>query len=172
MVDVIREDEGSFSGSRAAHPELSSEGASFFVEARQRVEDWTAVRWGERPCTWIVNGPGIWEPRLRPVSGVTFERWDGSDWVSADVSKAPVGYELDAFTYKAEATVGSSDNPPEAVQLAVARLANYWADMKAQAAVGASSVSDGDFSVTRSANATARAMHYSGAADLLRGFRR
>lgn len=135
-----------------------------------RLEDWIAHRWGERPVKWIINGPGVWVPRLRPTATPTFETWDGDAWAPATVKPAPLGYALEAETYKVTATVGSTATPPDSVREAYRRLAEYYADNRED--VGRTSVSDGDYSFDRSANAVARAMQYSGAADLLRGYRR
>ncbi|MEO1318347.1 MAG: hypothetical protein AAFW01_17465, partial [Pseudomonadota bacterium] len=36
----------------------------------QRIEYWTAYRWGLRSVTWVIEGPGEWVPRLRPVASI------------------------------------------------------------------------------------------------------
>lgn len=134
-----------------------------------RIEGWIAHRWGERSVEWIIQGPGLWAPRLRPIATPTFERWGGVSWVLTTAQPAPLGYELDGDQYRVTATVGTTDAPPATILEAYRRLAEYYADNTED--VGRTSITDGDYSFDRSASAMARAMQYSGAADLLRGYR-
>jgi hypothetical protein len=43
-----------------------------------RIEAYTAVRYTSRTIVWVVEGPGDWEPPLRPATITTTERWTGS----------------------------------------------------------------------------------------------
>lgn len=155
----------------AARPSLSG---SFGVPEDvvwSRIESWVTHRWGQRTVTWIVRGPGTWQPRLKPTTIDTAEIWDGDAWESVTLKPGPLGYELDARVYRITTTVGSTETPPEAVLIAAARLAEFMDAAAADPAKGHTRVSDGDFSFDRPATWAARAIHLSGAADLLRGFR-
>jgi hypothetical protein len=167
MADTLREDEGA----PASYPTLPG---SFTVELAtvwHRLEQWISYRWGERTVEWVVAGPGTWKPRLKPASIDSAEAWDGDTWETVTLQAGPIGYELDDRTYKITATVGSTDTPPDVVLEAGKRLAEFLDEAGADPAKGASSVSDGDYSFTRPAGWAARAIHLSGAGDLLRAYR-
>jgi len=172
MVEILSEDESAPS-SYPAKPSGLSTKADALDKAIiwNRIEDWIRQRWNERTVTWIVEGPGTFEPRLKPATIDTREVWNGDSWESVTLDAAPIGEELNARTYRITATVGSKDTPPETVLEAYRRLAEYTAEANADPARGHTSVSDGDFSFDRPAAYAARALHYSGAADLLRGYR-
>ena len=172
MVDVLGQDEGAPSSYPPKPSGLSAEADALDpAGVWQRIEGWIARRWGERTVTWIVAGPGVWSPNLKPTSVDSAEVWDGETWTTTTLAPAPTGYDLDHKTYKITATVGTASDPPEAVLEAYRRYAEYVAGMKADGHAGVTSVSDGDFSMSRPAQWAARALHYSGAADLLRAFR-
>lgn len=137
----------------------------------KRLEGWVSYRWGERSVTWIVAGPGTWEPRLQPSTVDTAERWDGSAWQTVTLQAGPIGYELEAATYRVTATVGDTATPPAIVQEAGKRLAEYLDQAGGDPVAGHTSVQDGDYSFDRPAGWAARAIHYSGAGDLLRAYR-
>jgi hypothetical protein len=146
----------------------------------RRIEAWTTHRWGQRPVTWVALGPGEFMPRLKPAVLDTAERWDGSTWVQAALDPTPLGglWLPDAAHYKITAAVGHPvpegnqfDNLPQDVAEAFRRLAEYLAQTKGDGELGAHEVSDGDYAVRRPANWAARALQYSGAADLLRPYR-
>jgi hypothetical protein len=99
------------------------------------------------------------------------EKWDGGAWETVTLDPSPLGYDLQIATYRVTATVGSTDAPPEAVLEAYRRLAEYFAQVRTDPASGHTSIQDGDFSFDRPAAWAARAMQYSGAADLLRSYR-
>ncbi|MEM7529647.1 MAG: hypothetical protein AAF416_18585 [Pseudomonadota bacterium] len=133
-----------------------------------RLEDWASYRWGERAVSWVVDGPGDWTPRLRPV--VTFdttEVWhDG--WTPVTLATTPLGgLELPGGgPYRIVATVGDTSTVPAEVEEALRRLAFFIADAW-EAPGGITQIDD----LARPAAWPARAMHYSGAADLLRRYR-
>lgn len=173
MVEVLSEDEGTPSSWPTTPGDLSTEAAALDPGVIwPRIEAWIAHRWNERQVTWIVAGPGVWSPRLKPATVDTFELWRDGQWESVTLDAAPLGYELEAETYRFIATVGSTDDPPETVLEAYRRLAEYMAQVGADPAAGHTSVTDGDYSFDRPAGWAARALHYSGAADLLRSYRR
>lgn len=170
MMHIAREDEGEPLDYPAPPDGLSA--AALAIEPAavwQRLESWMTHRWGARTVTWIAHGCGVFVPRLQPAELVTALRWDFGGWVPETLAPAPVGLLLDNETYELTYTVGSADTPPPAVLEAYRRLAEYWAETQADA--GYNSVTDGDYSFTRSPNAMARALQHSGAADLLRRYR-
>ena len=148
----------------------------------QRIESYIAYRWTARAVVWTVEGPGEWEPPLTPATIATVEVWGGAAWGTAAPDASPLGgYDLAACgPYRITATVGSG-TPPAAVTEAFRRLAEYSVEIGKDSMVSGhpSHIShDIDIggaikeSYTRSANWTARAMQLSGAADLLRLYRR
>jgi len=77
--------------------------------------------------------------------------------------------------FRVTATVGSDDEPPEAVLEAFRRLAEYLADEPDRSAASSYSVNMGgaiEESYNRNPAWVARALELSGAADLLRPYRR
>ena len=169
MTELLRQDEGQ----PAAYPLV--DGLTDDAALWQRIEAWIAYRWGERSVTWIVQGPGVFSPPLVPYTIDTVERWTGSDFASTTLDPAPLGLELEANVYRIQATVGSTEEPPPAVESALIRLAEYVADdddigvvaSRASANLGNGLTADYE----RPAVWRARALHYSGAADLLRAYR-
>lgn len=153
----------------------------------QRIEGYIAHRYTERDVIWTVEGGGDWTPPLAPAVVAVAHRWDGVEWVTTSLTAGPYGYVLpDDGPYSITATVGGGD-VPAAVMKAAARLANYltvrinkddpqlWATTsKGQG----STVQDGtgiintEDSWTRPKDWTANAMQLSGAADLLRPYRK
>lgn len=129
-----------------------------------RIEAWIAYRWGERTVTWIVEGPGQFVPRLTPATITATERWDGSAYVSATLDPSPLGgFELPGEgPYRITATVGDPNSPPAAVQEAFRRLALYIAETWDSLAPCGDTPSSWP----------ARSMQYSGAADMLRPYRK
>jgi hypothetical protein len=167
MVEVLSETEGEPS----SYPVLPGSFTVSLSAVWKRLEGWIAHRWNERTVEWVVQGAGVWRPRLQPATIDTSEVWDGSAWQTVTLDPAPLGYELDERTYRVTATVGSTDAPPEIVQEAGKRLAEYLDQAGNDAVPGVSSATDGDYSFARPSGWAARAMHYSGAADLLRAYR-
>ena len=138
----------------------------------RRLEQWICWRWGERPVEWIVEGPGAFTPRLRPATIGTIEQWGDAGWEPAEAEPRPTGLYLpEGCTYRITASAGTADPAPADVQEAFVRLSEYLAATKADGALGAHEVSDGDYTIRRPAAWAARAMQYSGAADLLRPYR-
>jgi len=177
VIDLLREDESAPSSWPAAPSGLSTDAAAIDSDAIwQRIESFIAYRWQERTVEWIVQGPGVFVPRLKPATIGTREIWRDGAWQSVTLDPSPLGDELDAETYRISTTVGSTDTPPPAVLEAFRRLAEYLAD---EAHIGRvptnASLQLGDsiqITAERPAAWQAKALHYSGAADLLRQWRR
>jgi len=137
-----------------------------------RLEDWTRYRLAVRTVSFIAEGPGDWRPPLSPSTITTLEKWSGTAWEAVTLDPSPLGgYALESETYRFTGTVGTSV-VPEPFSLAFIRLAEYFAVISGDLdSFGVSRASDGDFSYERTPTWAAKAIHLSGAADLLRRFR-
>ena len=140
----------------------------------QRLEGWVAYRWTPRDVTWIVEGPGHWTAPLAPATVSAGYRWTGEAWATFTLPAGPFGHDLPAGIFKIEASVGGGD-VPDAVNEAYRRLAEYMAETPDEHGASSYSVQVGNsFSKSYDRNPAwlAKALHYSGAADLLRPYRR
>lgn len=137
----------------------------------QRIEAYTAHRYTARTVVWKIEGAGEWVAPLTPVSSISWEVWDGSAWAATTVDAGPYGYCLTTDgPYRATATVGSG-TPPEAVQEAWRRLYEYTRGISEQFKGDAAAIKDGDwYEAVR--GWTGKALQLSGAADLLRPYRK
>ncbi len=144
----------------------------------RRLEVWIAWRWGERPCTFIVEGGcGAWRAPLTPFVIETTEVWDGDTWAAVTLPTSPLGGVQigDASHYRFTGTLGADEDPPEDVLEAYARLAEYSVEKRGLAGSSSRTVELGGElreSYDRAPTWLARAIQYSGAADLLRPYRR
>ncbi len=147
----------------------------------QRIEAYVAHRWSERAVTWIVEGPGEWIPPLAPTVIATVEVWKDGTWTEVlDLSSTACGglFLTAAGPYRISGVVGGggpSIEPPEAVLEAFKRLAEYMATPAGKPGVTRRSDDIGgalSTSYSRSATWRAEALQNSGAADLLRPYRR
>lgn len=161
----------------AAPAGLSTEAEAFVTVAWQRIEGYIAWRWTSRAVQWVVNGPGEWRPPLKPATITTVEIWADGAWSNITPDASPLGYWLPGCgPYRFTGTVGAdTGDVPAGVNEAVRRLAEYMAAEPGTA--GATSerwgVTDIETSqVDRAAAWMAKAMQNSGAADLLRTYRR
>lgn len=147
--------------------------------AWQRVEGYIGYRWGVRPATFIIDGPGCWVSPLKPFTATTREQWLDDSWVAVTLAPSPLGgYVLDqAGPYRLTGNLGSASAPPQPVIEAVWRLAKYFeaADLMPadERGLARHKLDLGTLSVEREQNPTwiARALQQSGAADLLRPWR-
>lgn len=166
--------------------------AKIVTVAWQRVEAWIAHRWGVRAVMFVAEGPGDWVPPLGPFTATTVESWTGSAWVTASVAPSPLGgYCLDVQgPFRFTGNCGAAGDPPQAVKEAVFRLTEYFLGVDAVPAserplskfrtslepyVDENGEEQGVREVEReqqNANWIARAMQLSGAADLLRPWRK
>ncbi|WIY26955.1 hypothetical protein [Parasedimentitalea psychrophila] len=164
----------------------------------ERVEAYCAHRWTPRQVIWTVEGDGDWAPPLFPAVIATVEVWEMGAWVETTLPDGPYGYCLPGDgPYRITATVGPAGitvddvttfDVPDAVAQAVRRITNYLlvtieTDTYGEIVRGpdhfATSLSvkgpgDGgqEVSFQRPSNWLAKAMQNSGAADLLRTYRR
>ena len=140
----------------------------------QRIEAYISARWTARAVVWTVEGPGEWVALLSPATISLVEEWTGTAWQTATPDGSPLGgYELEDKTYRLTASVGGG-TVPAAVNEAFRRLAEYMAADVGVAGAASEKQDVGPVSVEHSRNPAwmARAMINSGAADLLRPFRR
>jgi len=144
----------------------------------QRIEGYTAWRSTERAVTWIAEGSGEWVPTLRPAAITTTEVWIGDAWEATTLGTSPMGgYMLPGCgPYRFTGTAGDNEaDIPAALWEAFRRLAEYAA---ARAGAPGARVEERkigealEFRVERSASWMAQALQNSGAADLLRSYRR
>ncbi|MHA3978745.1 hypothetical protein ACW9UR_13760 [Halovulum sp. GXIMD14794] len=181
MAVIVVESEGTPAAYPAAPGGLSA--AAQALDAAmiwQRLESWIAYRWGTRSVTYIVEGPGEFVPRLSPVTFSAIECWNGEAYEAVTLEATPRGgYQLKTFgPYKFTGTAGEGSSPlevPASVEEAFIRYAEYVAGRSGDTPGARSeSVSVGAVSTsfTRDAAFMAKALHWSGAADLLRCYRR
>lgn len=171
MIEVLSQIEAA----PAAYPSIPGVSGIDPATIWQRIEHYTAYRFTARTVTWRVDSTGgEWTPPLRPASSVTAKRWTGAAFEAVTLAAAPDGWCLPCGRYEIEATVGAGP-VPAAVSDAVARLAAYLAaEAEGPAGVRSYSANVGQLSEswTRSEAHLGRAMQNSGAADLLRPYRR
>ena len=145
-----------------------------------RIESYIAYRFTPRTVVWTVEGGGEWTPALTPVISFTAEVWEMGSWVTTTLQEGPFGYCLISDgPYRITAQVGGGD-APAAVTEAFRRLAEYsasigedsWFRGRAGTTSFTGKIDEMEVSGTRSATWTAKAIQNSGAADLLRPYRR
>lgn len=147
----------------------------------QRVESHVAYRWTSRGVVWTVEGMGEWSPPLAPATVDQVEVWDNGAWVAFTADPSPWGgfwFPHDG-PWRVTATVGAGVDCPASVLEAVTRLASYSEEIgKADEAKGqlvSNSMNLGgelQLSHRYEKNWTGKALQLSGAADLLRKYRR
>jgi len=143
--------------------------------AWQRIEGYIAHRFSERDVAWIVEGPGEWVAPLTPTTIATVEIWRDGAWENITPDASPLGgYWLTGHgPYRFTGSVGGGEIPA-GVWEAVKRLAAYLNADPGEAGARSNSMTLGPLSETvmRSSSWMAQAMQNSGAADLLRRYRR
>lgn len=142
----------------------------------QRIESYVGFRWTERNVVWVVEGPGEWCPPLLPATMLHVEIWNDLQWDTAELDPTPLGgYRLpNPVWYRFEASVGGGD-VPAGITEAYRRLAEYLAaedSLPGGVTKGSTGLGEIRVETERAANWIARALINSGAADLLRPFRR
>ncbi len=141
----------------------------------QRIEAYVAHRWSPRSVVWTVEGEGDWEPPLAPAVVQSVEVWEAGAWVASVSIPSPYGglCLLGDGPYRITATVGG-DDVPAAAQEAFRRLAEYMAEGESNPGASSYKIDLGQLSesVERAPTWLARALQLSGAADLLRPYRK
>lgn len=178
MTDLLQEIEATPESYPPTPPQLTTPAAQLDREVIWgRIEAYTRTRYTAREVIWIVEGGEgeNWKPPLSPVASHTAEKWESGAWVSTTLPDGPVGLCLPSDgVFRVTAQVGE-EYPPGAVSEAYRRLAEYMVDDTDRAGVTSYSVNMAGAvseSYTRTASHAARALQNSGAADLLRPYRR
>jgi hypothetical protein len=144
----------------------------------QRIESWITSRFSPREVIWLVEGEGEFVPPLQPATITSVERWTDETYAADMTMSGPMGGVLLATDgpYRITATVGAGP-VPAAVSEAFERLHGYLVAAKADEAHGAkrsseTAVSGASRSFSKMGTWKARALEQSGAADLLRPWKR
>lgn len=157
----------------SAYPAVSGVTGEALAVAWQRVEAWIAHRFAARSVTIEAEGPGPLRWPLTPVVVVlSVEAWS-EGWQPAEPPEGPEGLVLGTGRHRIVATIGAGPVPAAVVE-AMRRLAEYNATVDPLPGASSYAVNVGQVSENwrRSATWRARALEMSGAADLLRPFRR
>ena len=143
-----------------------------------RIESYIAWRWTPREVIWNVQGPGAWAPDLHPTTISASEKFVSSAWQSVSLdAEWNGGFYLEGnavYRFTGEAGGQSPADVPAEVDEAFKRLAEYLAEGVDRHGAGRYEVDIGGLkeSFDRSPKWIAQALQLSGAADLLRKFRR
>ncbi|WP_299473716.1 hypothetical protein [uncultured Paracoccus sp.] len=177
MAVTLKEVEAIPANYPASPASLSAAAAALNADAIwQRLEAYCRRRWTAREVVWTVEGGGEWEAPLSPATLNTVEIWDSGAWAECTPAASPWGgYDLPGNgPYRITADVGGGD-VPAAVMEAFRRLAEYMADEPDRAGVANHSLNMGGAiaeSYARNPDWIGKALQHSGAADLLRPYRR
>lgn len=177
-IDILKQFEAVPAAYPAAPSGLSPDAAELGADMIwARIEAYCAHRWTPREVVWTLLGDGgdQFHPPLTPVVSREAHHWDGTVWASLTLLDGPLGIALPFDgTFKITAQVGGGEVPAPVLG-AFKRLAEYSADTEERAGATDYSVNMGGAiqeSFRRYPSWMARAMQYSGAADLLRPYRR
>jgi len=138
-----------------------------------RIFGWIAWRWGTTVAEWKAIGCGEFILPLTPATVTLAAYWSeqAEDWIEITPKAGPRGVVVPAHsTWRITATCGGEETAPDSVEEAYRRLAEFM--VAGAKTTFASSISSGDLSMRFRPDHAARALQYSGAADLLRPYRR
>lgn len=178
MIDVIKQ----FEAVPVAYPDasagLSTEAAALDASMLwARIEAYTAYRFTVREVVWTLRGDSgdEFHPRLTPVVSRVSHVWASGAWEAVTLQDGPLGICLPVDgIYRITAQVGAGDVPAP-ISESFRRLAEYLAPGEHNPGASAFKMDLGPITVeeeTRAPTWVARAMQLSGAADLLRPYRR
>lgn len=181
MVDILKRQE-EVPASYPETPEGLLSDAAAVLDADmiwQRIESYIAHRWTQRQVIWTVQGPGEFVPDLTPVSVGAKEVWDGTAWITASLGASLGASPLGGFVlsgegpYRFMTTVGGG-TVPAGVWEAFRRLAEYFSERPRHHGAGRVTSETGPLKTDfdRTSKWVAQAMQLSGAADLLRTYRK
>lgn len=141
----------------------------------QRIESWCNTRWTPREVVWLIQGEGEWTPPLTPAVITTVETYAGT-WGVAAAAVTPFGaIALRGDSHRVTAIVGA-DNPASASVIEAARRLTAYAE-----SAGGENPAHSSYSASvgpireetrREAHALPQMLQNSGAADLLRPYRK
>lgn len=182
-IDLLKQFETSPAAYPAAPTGLTELAASLDADVIwARIETYIAFRFSEREVVWTLaaDAGSEFNPRLAPMLSYVAHRWDGAIWQPVTLSDGPLGICFPSSgTYRIIAQVGGGEVPAPVAE-AFRRLAEYTVpgqdDNLLTGRPGASSHTgelDGvSETIERNPAWLAKAMQWSGAADLLRNYRR
>ncbi|MEM9714934.1 MAG: hypothetical protein AAF826_00300 [Pseudomonadota bacterium] len=177
MVEIIKQTEAAPDNYPGLPSGLSAMAAALDTDALwARIESHITYRFTARELVWVIEGlkGDDWTPPLASVVSQVAQKWDGGAWVSVALQDGPLGLCLPSDgLFKVAAQVGAGPVPAP-VSEAFRRLAEYLADDGDQAGVSEYSfwIAEMSESFKRNAAWTAKALQDSGAADMLRPYRR
>ncbi|MBD2840766.1 hypothetical protein [Erythrobacter rubeus] len=154
----------------ASYPTVTGVSGDALPMIWQRLEHHIAYRYTEREVIWHIEADeGEWLPPLAPIVTISAVHGDGA---AGEPDLGAFGYKLACGKTTITATVGAGP-VPEAVSEAARRLSRYLT-AESELPPGVSSLRSGKLNVAISRRdiSPAMALQNSGAADLLRGFRR
>ncbi len=180
MAVTIRQTETSPVAYPAAPEGLSAAATAILAAVWRRIEGYVAFRTTVRDVAWVVEGCGEWVPPLTPATIATVEIWEADAWTAVMLRPSPLGgYVLPGEgPYRFTGTAGDDDaDVPADLVEAFRRLSEYMAAAVDLEHAGARTVSEAvpdvaSTTVERSPAWMAQALINSGAADLLRQYRR
>ena len=183
MVDVLQQNEALPANYPEVPTSLSANAAALDTDALwARIEEYTAHRFTDREVIWVFEGQEgeLWKPNLTPLTSQTAEKWESEAWVSVNLQSSPIGFCLPSDgVFRITGQVGAGP-VPASVSEAFRRLAEYSVEISSDGMVSghaAHATHDVDIggvkeTFSRSQAWAARALQLSGAADLLRSYRR
>ncbi|MBT8474846.1 MAG: hypothetical protein KJO78_05175 [Alphaproteobacteria bacterium] len=176
MAEILKRTEATPAAYPAVPSGLSVKAAALDSDmVWQRIESFIAHRWTDRQVVWTVEGPGCFEPDLTPATITAMDLWQSDAWQPVALVASPLGGQVlpGEGPYRFTADVGSGA-VPAAVSEAFKRLAEYMAPGEEHPGASSYSVQIPAIHLeeTRSAAWLAKALQLSGAADLLRPYRR
>jgi len=167
VAELYRPNEVLGDGSRGGASPVTAN-AEFAQVTWQRIEAWISRRWPERQVVYITEGAGEWCARLQPFAISAVERWTDDAWQAVSANPSPMGgivLASDAH-HRITGIAGDDTDPPGAVIEAFRRLHEYNVGLTVNWWTDAARTED------LAHNYAARAIQLSGAADLLRPWRR
>ncbi|NOR29909.1 MAG: hypothetical protein GQ539_02300 [Sulfitobacter sp.] len=174
MIDVIKQFEAIPVAYPYAPAGLSDDAAALDADMIwARIEAYTAHRFAVREVVWTLRGDSgdEWHPHLTPLVSREAHIWAIDAWEAVALLDGPLGVCLPVGgIYRITAQVGAGDLPAP-VSEAYRRLAEYSAGI-GSSADSFTTVNECESSFERSSTWAARAIQNSGAADLLRPYRR
>ena len=177
MIDLIKQFEAVPAYYPSTPPGLSTDAAALDASMIwARIEAYTAYRFTVREVVWTLSGDGgdEFHPRLTPIVSFVSHVWASSAWEAVTLEDGPLGVCLPVDgIYRITAQVGAGDVPAPIFE-AFRRLAEYLAPGEHNPGASAFKMDLGPMAneETRAPTWVARAMQLSGAADLLRPYRR
>ncbi|MBV1865829.1 MAG: hypothetical protein KUG74_15540 [Rhodobacteraceae bacterium] len=92
ILPTIRQDESAPASYPATPSGLSTKAEALDADMIwHRIEQYTAYRFSERAVIWTVEGDGLWEPPLAPVTITATDVWQDDAWAGIVLAPSPYG---------------------------------------------------------------------------------